>query len=161
METTQTIGYLEREDCKMSICKFRLKDEKGRTTMVNVETGGADANTELINAIQAGVLLQNVTNLELLSGNLTIPISVSGTTAAVGSRTDLGGKVRGVSDDDGKIVLVRIPDPIAAIVNSTGGFVLTETNLAAYLTEFETGGDNYCSDGEQVSSWVYGELDAR
>jgi len=145
----------------MPIVKFRLKDEKGRSTYVNVEVNGADNDAIVVNATQAGVLLQDVTNLELLSGVLSTPIPVSGTAAAVGSRTDLGGKVRGVSDDDGKIVLVRIPDPIAAIVNTTGGFDLAEVNLAAYLAEFETGGDHNCSDGEQVASWVYGELDAR
>lgn len=144
-----------------SIAKFRLADEKGRSTYVNVEVGGADLIFTYANAQQAAILLQAVTNLGVLSGVMSTPIAVTPGTPAAGSRTDLGGKVRGVSDDDGKIVLVRIPDPIAAIVNSTGGFDLTQAQLAAYLAEFETGGDHYCSDGEQVASWVYGELDAR
>ena len=145
----------------MPIAKFRCVDEKGRSTYVNVEVGGADAIFVDTNATQAAILLQDVTNLGVVSGVLSKPVALTPGTPAAGSRTDLGGKVRGVSDDDGKIVLVRIPDPIAAIVNSTGGFDLAQADLANYLAEFETGGDHYCSDGEQVATWVYGELDAR
>ena len=145
----------------MTVANLRLLDEKGRSTYCKVEVGGADEDAKMINALQAWVQLQACTNLGVVSGIMSSPIPGTPGTPAVGSRTDLGGKVRGVSDDDGKIVLVRIPDPIAAIVNTTGGFDLAQANLAAYLTEFETGGDNFCSDGEQVATWVYGELDAR
>lgn len=140
---------------------FRLADVMGRTTSYKVEVGGTDADDAATNAIAISALLAATTKLGLLSGNMTVPLAVTPTVAAAGSNTDVGGRYRGVSDDDAKIVTLRQPDPIAAIVLENGGLSLVEEHAAAYLASFETDADGFVSDGEQVASWLSGTLDVR
>lgn len=143
------------------IASYVLADELGRTTGMRLEVSGTDLDDAKTNAEAAAVLLQDVTKLGVLSGKISSDLTVTPGTPAVGSNTDVGGKVKGISDDDGKYVVQRIPDPIAAIVNSTGGFVLSEEHLAAFLAEFASGETILISDGETCSSWVSGQLDSR
>lgn len=143
-------------------CTVTLQDEMKRQTRVKIEVTGLDANAVLANAILAVDNLVECTKLGFVRAKLQVPVAANPQSAAVGSNTDVGGKVRGLSDEDDQTVLLRIPDPIAGIVDATSGrFDLTQANLAAYLARFETGGICELSDGEQVDSWTYGELDAR
>jgi len=140
---------------------FKLADVMGRTTLMRVEVAGADLDAAKTNAEAAAVLLQDITKLAVVSGQIIANLTVTPGTAVAGSNTDVGGKVKGISDDDGKIVVARVPDPIAAIVNSTGGFDLEEEHLAAWLAEFASAQTLLLSDGETASTWLAGELDKR
>jgi hypothetical protein len=143
------------------IASFTLADVMGRTTSYRVEVGGTDADDAATNAIAISALLAACTKLGLVSGKMTVPLAVTPTEAVAGSNTDVGGRYRGVSDDDGKVVTLRMPDPIAAIVLENGGLSLVEEHADPYLDSFVTDGDGFVSDGEQVASWLSGSLDVR
>ena len=73
----------------------------------------------------------------------------------------MGGKARGISDEDGETVVLRLPDPIAAAINADYTIDLAQADVDAFISHFETGNDAELSDGEQVTSWRYAVLDAR
>jgi len=159
--STQSIPTLRKEKNMGTIATFKLVDDKGRMTLLKNEVDGATPADQIDNAEALSALLAATTKLGLVSGQITFPLSVTPTAAAEGSNTDVGGKVKGPSDDDGKMLVLRIPDPLDAIVNTTGGFDLEEEHIEAYIAEFVTGQSAMLSDGEQVSSWLTGELDSR
>jgi hypothetical protein len=140
---------------------FRLADEMGRMTSLRIGVFGADADAAATNAAAIAAHLAAVTKLGLISGSMTVDLVVTPTSAAVGSNTDVGGKCKGSSYTDGKIVVLRVPDPIAAIINTTGGFDLEEEHLEAYLGDFFNAANGRISDGEAVDTWYVGALDAK
>lgn len=143
------------------IMSVQLADILGRRTSVKIEVTGADAAAVVAAGASVVTALDAVSNLGVLSAQVALPIGVTPSVGVAGSNTDIGGKMRGASDVDGKTVVLRIPDPIASAVDTNGGLVKTDVALAAYLAAFETGGVAKLSDGEQVATWLYGTLDQR
>lgn len=139
----------------------KMVDHGGRFTTQRFQIFGTDADDAATNLAANVALLQDVTNLGVLSASLTVDATISPSAAAEGSNTDVGGKCKGISYEDGKTVILRVPDPIAAIINSTYGFVLSEEHLEAWLEDFLSTGNGRISDGERVASWQVGALDAR
>jgi len=140
---------------------LKMIDVMGRFTTQRIQVFGADADAAATNLAAIAILLQACTKLSVYAASLVVDVAAPGPAPMAGSNTDVGGKVKGFSAVDGKVVILRLPDPIAAIVNSTGGFDLEEENLADYLAAFETGGNARISDGEDVDYWGVGQLDAR
>lgn len=138
-----------------------MTDHRGRQTRVGIEIEGVDVATMVTSAGTIAGHLDAMSRMGVVKGVLQIPLSGIASAAADPSNTDVGGKAKGVSDDDGKTVNLRLPDPIDAAVNADGTIDLTHLDVAAYLAHFETGGDAELSDGEQVTSWRFGVLDAR
>jgi len=138
-----------------------LYDEMGRSTTMRFQVFGTDADDALSNLGVIGTHLKAITNLGYGGAALTARNLTGAAAPSVGSNTDVGGKCRGISAVDGKTVILRIPDPIAAIVNSTGGFVLDQAAMETFLNDFLTAGDGRVSDGEDVEGWISGALDAR
>lgn len=145
-------------DAKMVVS---LIDDGGRLTRVGIELQGLDAASILTAAAGVVADLDAVTNLGVVKADVAFPLSGVASAAAAGSNTDVGGKARGVSDVDGKTVVLRLPDPIAAAINADYTIDLTNLTVVAYIENFETGGSAFLSDGEQVTSWRYATLDAR
>lgn len=144
-----------------SKCTVSMIDSMGRLTRVGIEIQGLDAASILTAAALVVGRLDAASELGVLKAVVQFPLVGVASAAAAGSNTDVGGKAKGVSDADGDTVNLRLPNPIAAAVNADGTIDLTNITLAAYLGDYETGGDAYLSDGEQVASWRFGVLDAR
>lgn len=140
---------------------LKLADVLGRMTSQRIQVFGIDADAAATNLAAIAILLQACTKLSVFAASLVVDVAAPGAVPSAGSNTDVGGKIKGISAVDAKTVVLRLPDPIATIVNSTGGFVLDEANLEPYLEAFFTAGNARISDGEDVDYWVVGELDAR
>jgi len=145
----------------MSLVNVTLQDAMGRQTRMKIEVEGADANAEAVAGASILTALKATSKAKQVKAELLVPLTVQPGDADVGSNVDVNGKMRGVSDDDGKTIIVRIPMPKDACVQVDGGLDYTEVNLAAYLALFETGGVAFVSDGEQVDSWRFGALETR
>ena len=142
-------------------CVASLIDVMGRVTTARIEIQGLDAASILAAAASVVGQLDACSKLGVTKAVVQFPLSGVASAAAAGSNTDVGGKAKGVSDVDGDTVNLRLPDPIDLAVNADGTIDLAETAMAAYIANYETGGDAYLSDGEQVTSWRFGVLDAR
>lgn len=138
-----------------------LYDEMGRMTTMRFQVFGADADAAASNLGAIGTLLKAVTKLGYAGSSLTVRNNTGIAAPSAGSNTDVGGKCKGLSAVDGKAVVLRIPDPIAAAVNETGGLILDQTDLEAFLNAFLTAGNGRISDGEDVEEWITGALDTR
>lgn len=145
-------------DAKMAVT---LIDDGGRTTTMRIEMTGLDAASILTAAAAVVGTLDAATQLGVTKATVQFPLSGIASVAGVDSNTDVGGKARGISDDDGETVILRLPNPIAAAINPDYTIDLTNITLAAFIANFETGGDSMLSDGEQVTSWRYAVLDKR
>lgn len=138
-----------------------LIDAGGRVTTMRIEMTGLDAASILAAAATLTGHLDTMSNLGVTKAVVQFPLSGVASAAAEGSNTDVGGKIRGISDDDGDTVVLRLPDPIADAVNPDYTIDYTQADVAAFIEHFETGGDATLSDGEQVTSWRYAVLDSR
>lgn len=101
--------------------------------------------------------LQIVRAAMVLTDGLSLPV-----TDPTGSNVDVGGTFVGqVEAGDGKKAAHKVPGIKMDLVGPGGVIDVADEDVAAYLTHFETDGDNdfYLSDGETIEEWLIGTLD--
>lgn len=140
------------------IATASLRDAYGRITRKRYET-----ETDVLATAQTAVA-GLLTDLALVSdlGVDSITYSLKDATGATvpdsGANVDVGGTFRGRLVD-GSLVAVKLPGVKASFVDTNGGIDVTQTDIAAYLDNFEGAGAFTVSDGESVAEWISGELD--
>jgi len=141
-----------------------LEDAYTRKTRKRYETediSGADVGAEFIVARAAAVSL--VTNLAALSEadilywSLQEEVTYTDTPDA-GANIDEGITLV-ASKADNKNGILKVPAPVASVINADGTIDLTDALVTAYVAEFQAGGEFTFSDGEKVIALVSGRLD--
>jgi hypothetical protein len=135
-------------------------DKYGTEKQVQIEVTGADESVLMVLAANIRAAWDSASNLGAKRSYLLIPFGAANA-ASDPSNVDVGCTIRGVSAVDGKTVILRVADPLAACINADRTIDLNNATLKDYLDFFITSGGALLSDGESVSSWTWGVLDKK
>jgi hypothetical protein len=136
-------------------------DDYGRTTKRVYELESQVDIAAYVAAI-AGLLtdIQAVSDLGCVRADLIIDGITSGFAVTSGANVDVGATFQGLIDGgNGKKASLKLPGIKAAMVNTDGSVDLADSDIIAYLANWETAGAYQLSDGETIASWVKGMLD--
>lgn len=117
----------------------------------------ADETAALAAAAALATDLANLTELDILAYTISQRVVYTDTVTA-GANRDEGvtftmRKVDNYKDD------IKVPGPINSIFDAEGKVIITDAAVAAFVSNFLTGGDFVFSDDEQAIAILYGSLD--
>lgn len=138
--------------------RFEMLDAYNRRASKTFQTVDlADEAAALAAAAGLATDLANLTELDILAYNVSQRVVYTDTVTA-GANRDEGvtftlRKVDNYNDD------LKVPGPINAIFDANGNVDPVNAAVAAFISNFLTGGDFTFSDGEQATALVKGTLD--
>lgn len=145
----------------MPYLSLTLKDSYQRTTKKLYELE-EQVDLATYASVVAGFVtdLLAVTELGLVRADIILPAGIAATSPGANSNIDAGATISGyTSKGNGAKAVVKVPGPEVTYIQPDGTLDLADTDLAAFLDNFEDAGAFTISDGEYVTSWIKGWLD--
>ena len=146
----------------MPILSLTLVDDQKRpkTLRVEMETQASIVDYQAV-ADAFIATLQDVTDLGVHRADLVLRSISSGFAAQEGSNIDVGATFVGYLAGDlaGRKATHKLPGVKDAFRDGTGGIVIADEDMVAYLANFLTAGNFRLSDGQTISEWIKGKLD--
>jgi len=138
---------------------FELVDAYGRPASKSWETVAtmADETAALAAAAALAADVANLTELEILAYKVSQRVVYTDSVDAGANRDE--GVTFQMRKIDNFLGNIKVPGPINAIFNLDGTVDLTNAAVAAFISNFLSGGDFTFDDGEQASAVVKGSLD--
>jgi hypothetical protein len=135
-----------------------LRDSHGRTIKKRVECEATTIAQALLDLADYVDALTDVSDLGLDAISLQARDTSMAYEPGAGSNVDVGGHVKGITDD-GYGVSLAIPGIKSSLVDSSGSIDITAEVMVTYLNLFKAAGAFRISRGNTVTSWISGKLD--
>lgn len=134
-------------------------DSQNRKTSKEFTTVDTMADAAAATTAAAGLLtdLGNLTGLRILAYTVKQRIVYTDIVDA-GSNIDEGITLS-MEKEDNQLGIIKVPGPINTIYDGDGNVDVLDAAVAAFVSNFLTGGDFTFSDGEQANEIVRGKLD--
>lgn len=154
---------------------YVLEDSYGKRVSRRFQAKSAGVTDGQVQAL--GANLAALTQLGLIEAMVTKPVSITATSAVAESTRSAGAAVRyrksSSSPSNGGVWTLKIPQPVAALVNADGGLDIANAVFNNFAENFDDGlgllavaGDFYISHGEELmeatasdNAVISGELD--
>ena len=135
----------------------QMEDAYGRAASKRFDLVAIDQPTAVT---QAGAFMDDlapITELDILSYTVSERVVYTDTVTAGANRDE--GVTFSVRTADNEKATVKIPGPTNAILGADGSVNLSDADVAAFIAHY-TSGEILVDDGEVVSAFLSGRLDA-